>query len=111
MRIAEGTQVDAQALSTWRSGAASVRPRMEVRSRGRMVTNPPKPHLSRAQGSQSDFSPRGEIPSLSPSVQAQLGERLRLAYDALSADETHVPDRFVELLERLDRATAEGSQS
>lgn len=42
-------------------------------------------------------------PRLSRQVQAQLGERLRVFYEALKLGEQPVPDRFIEIINRLDQ--------
>jgi hypothetical protein len=42
-------------------------------------------------------------PRLSPSVQAQLGRRLRDFYTALALGEQPVPQHFIELINRLDQ--------
>ena len=42
-------------------------------------------------------------PRLSPAVQAQLGRRLRAFYEALALGEQPVPDRFIEIINRLDQ--------
>lgn len=50
-----------------------------------------------------DTGDRSDAPSLSPSVQAQLGQRLRSFYEALALGEQPVPDRFIEIINRLDQ--------
>jgi Anti-sigma factor NepR len=45
----------------------------------------------------------GKSPALTPSVQAQIGQRLRQFYDALALGEQPVPDRFIEIINRLDQ--------
>lgn len=50
-------------------------------------------------------------PALSRSVQAQIGQRLRQFYDALALGEQPVPDRFIEIINRLDGAKEEKQQS
>ena len=50
-------------------------------------------------------------PGLSRSVQSQLGQRLRHFYESLALGETPVPDRFIELINRLDEMTAEKKPS
>jgi len=50
-------------------------------------------------------------PALSRSVQAQIGQRLRQFYDALALGEQPVPDRFIEIINRLDGAKGEKQQS
>jgi hypothetical protein len=44
---------------------------------------------------------------LSRRLQAQLGERLRAYYDQLAFGEQPVPDRFIEIIGRLDHGHAE----
>ena len=44
-----------------------------------------------------------DSPRLSPSVQAQLGRRLRDFYSALALGEQPVPQHFIELINRLDQ--------
>jgi hypothetical protein len=39
---------------------------------------------------------------LSRNVQAQIGQRLRAFYDALALGEQPVPDRFIEIIGRLN---------
>jgi hypothetical protein len=46
---------------------------------------------------------RGAGPSLNRAVQAQLGQRLRHFYEALALGEQPVPDRFIEIINRLDQ--------
>ena len=50
-------------------------------------------------------------PALSRSVQAQIGQRLRQFYDALALGEQPVPDRFIEIITRLDGVKGEKQQS
>ncbi len=50
-------------------------------------------------------------PALSRSVQAQLGQRLRQFYETLALGEQPVPDRFIEIINRLDERTPEKQQS
>lgn len=52
-----------------------------------------------------------DSPALSRSVQAQIGQRLRQFYDALALGEQPVPDRFIEIINRLDGVKAEKQQS
>ncbi|WP_262272612.1 NepR family anti-sigma factor [Microvirga yunnanensis] len=54
---------------------------------------------------------KSDSPALSPSVQAQIGQRLRQFYDALALGEQPVPDRFIEIINRLDGAKGEKQQS
>ena len=44
-----------------------------------------------------------DSPRLSAAVQAQLGQRLRAFYEALALGEQPVPDRFIEIINRLDQ--------
>ncbi|WP_247654353.1 MULTISPECIES: NepR family anti-sigma factor [Microvirga] len=48
---------------------------------------------------------------MSSSVQAQIGQRLRQFYDALALGEQPVPDRFIEIINRLDGVKGEKQQS
>ena len=50
-------------------------------------------------------------PSLSRSVQIQLGQRLRHFYEALALGETPVPDRFIDIINRLDERMMEKKPS
>jgi Anti-sigma factor NepR len=50
-------------------------------------------------------------PALSRSVQAQLGQRLRQFYETLALGEQPVPDRFIEIINRLDERMPEKQQS
>ena len=50
-------------------------------------------------------------PGLTRSVQAQLGQRLRHFYKSLAIGETPVPDRFIDIINRLDEMTAEKKPS
>ncbi|MBZ6078166.1 NepR family anti-sigma factor [Microvirga puerhi] len=50
-------------------------------------------------------------PALTRSVQAQLGMRLRQFYESLALGETPVPDRFIEIINRLDQGVPEKQQS
>jgi len=50
-------------------------------------------------------------PALSRSVQTQLGQRLRQFYEALALGEQPVPDRFIDIINRLDERTPEKQQS
>jgi hypothetical protein len=55
----------------------------------------------------------GSAPSkarLSRQVQAQLGQRLRAFYDALAFGEQPVPDRFIEIIDRLNQGRTESRQ-
>ena len=51
-----------------------------------------------------------DSPRLSPAVQAQLGQRLRAFYEALALGEQPVPDRFIEIINRLDQGVNEPRQ-
>jgi hypothetical protein len=46
-------------------------------------------------------------PRLTRSVQAQIGERLRMFYETLQLGEEPVPERFIEIIGRLDEAPQE----
>ncbi|MCB5173771.1 MULTISPECIES: NepR family anti-sigma factor [Microvirga] len=50
-------------------------------------------------------------PALTRSVQAQLGQRLRQFYESLALGEQPVPDRFIEIINRLDQGQPEKKQS
>jgi len=50
-------------------------------------------------------------PALSRSVQAQIGQRLRQFYETLALGEQPVPDRFIEIINRLDERKPEKQQS
>lgn len=54
---------------------------------------------------------RSSSPALTRSVQAQIGQRLRQFYDALALGEQPVPDRFIEIINRLDGVKGEKQQS
>jgi hypothetical protein len=54
---------------------------------------------------------KSDSPALSPSVQAQIGQRLRQFYDALALGEQPVPERFIEIINRLDQRAPEKQQS
>jgi hypothetical protein len=54
---------------------------------------------------------KSSSPALSRSVQAQLGQRLRQFYEALALGEQPVPDRFIEIINRLDERKPETQQS
>jgi hypothetical protein len=53
----------------------------------------------------------GTSPALTRSVQAQLGQRLRQFYESLALGEQPVPDRFIEIINRLDQGHPEKKQS
>jgi hypothetical protein len=50
-------------------------------------------------------------PALTRSVQTQLGQRLRQFYDALALGEQPVPDRFIEIINRMNEEMPEKKQS
>jgi hypothetical protein len=50
-------------------------------------------------------------PALSRSVQSQLGQRLRQFYESLALGEQPVPDRFIEIINRLDEGKPEKKRS
>lgn len=54
-------------------------------------------------GSGSGEPPSVSTPLLNRAVQAQLGQRLRHFYESLALGEQPVPDRFIELINRLDQ--------
>ncbi len=54
---------------------------------------------------------KSSSPALSRSVQAQIGQRLRQFYETLALGEQPVPDRFIEIINRLDERTPEKQQS
>ncbi|MBB4039168.1 hypothetical protein GGR34_000803 [Microvirga flocculans] len=54
---------------------------------------------------------RSGSPALSRSVQAQIGQRLRQFYETLALGEQPVPDRFIEIINRLDEVKREKQQS
>jgi hypothetical protein len=60
---------------------------------------------------ESDIQNPTHQPRLSPQVQAQLGQRLRVFYETLKLGEQPVPDRFIELINRLDDAPPEEKRS
>ena len=47
---------------------------------------------------------RAASPRLTRAVQAQIGERLRLFYETLNLGEEPVPERFIEIIDRLAEA-------
>jgi len=53
----------------------------------------------------------GKYPTLTRSVQVQLGQRLRQFYESLALGEQPVPDRFIEIINRLDQGQPEKKQS
>jgi hypothetical protein len=50
---------------------------------------------------------RTTTPTLNQSVQKQIGQRLRHVYDALAIGEQPVPDRLIEIIDRLAKARPE----
>ncbi len=54
---------------------------------------------------------KSSSPALSRSVQTQLGQRLRQFYESLALGEQPVPDRFIEIINRLDDGKPEKQQS
>jgi Anti-sigma factor NepR len=54
---------------------------------------------------ESDIHNPTHQPRVSRQVQAQLGQRLRIFYETLKLGEQPVPDRFIELINRLDEAS------
>jgi hypothetical protein len=50
-------------------------------------------------------------PALSRSVQTQIGQRLRQFYETLALGEQPVPDRFIEIINRLEERKPEKHQS
>lgn len=64
-----------------------------------------------AAGAEPGFLKPTATPRLSRQVQAQLGERLRVFYEALKLGEQPVPDRFIEIINRLDQAESQEKQS
>ena len=52
-----------------------------------------------------------KTPALTRSVQTQLGQRLRQFYEALALGEQPVPERFIEIISRLDQGSPEKKQS
>ena len=54
---------------------------------------------------------KSSSPALSRSVQAQLGQRLRQFYESLALGEQPVPERFIEIINRLDDTRPEKQQS
>lgn len=54
---------------------------------------------------------KSSSPTLSRSVQAQIGQRLRQFYEALALGEQPVPDRFIEIINRLDERKPEKQKS
>lgn len=69
------------------------------------ITGETKPHM------QADLAPQKKDARLGKDVQAKIGQQLRALYDDVVSQ--GVPDRFVDLLSRLDSASipAEASNS
>ena len=66
--------------------------------------------------SQQDLEPvpglsKSSSPVLTRSVQAQIGQRLRQFYESLALGEQPVPDRFIEIINRLDERKPEKQSS
>jgi hypothetical protein len=75
-----------------------------ARSKKRKPTKPaPKPAGAVGASASNPLT----RPGLSRRLQAQLGERLRAYYDQLAFGEQPVPDRFIEIIGRLDHGHAE----
>jgi Anti-sigma factor NepR len=71
----------------------------------------PRQPGSHASSSEPGFLDPSATPRLSRSVQAQLGERLRLFYETLKLGEQPVPERFIEIIRRLEQAEPRENQS
>jgi hypothetical protein len=71
----------------------------------------PFPSESSSAGNGSGGSPAVSTPLLNRAVQAQLGQRLRHFYESLALGEQPVPDRFIELINRLDQSHLDQGQS
>jgi hypothetical protein len=56
-----------------------------------------------AAGETSSGSISRSKPLLGRALQAQLGQRLRHFYESLALGEQPVPDRFIEIINRLDQ--------
>ena len=65
----------------------------------------PSPSSGSAKGGSGSSNPR-----LTPQVQAQLGQRLPAFYEALALRRQPVPDRFIEIINRLDEGRPESRQ-
>jgi hypothetical protein len=80
-----------------------------------MAQDDPMKAKSQEDASLEEFEPvpgmKQTSPALTRSVQAQLGQRLRQFYESLSLGETPVPDRFIEIINRLDQRMPEKQQS
>jgi hypothetical protein len=74
--------------------------------------DPPNPSSKPRSAEESAAgSPSSSTPLLNRSVQAQLGQRLRHFYESLALGEQPVPDRFIELIDRLDQNHLDQGQS
>jgi hypothetical protein len=73
--------------------------------------NAPSPSESRPTGTGSADTSSGSTPLLNRAVQAQLGQRLRHFYESLALGEQPVPDRFIELINRLDQNSLDQGHS
>jgi hypothetical protein len=62
------------------------------------------------RGDAPNGSPAGSKPLLNRAVQAQIGQRLRHFYESLALGEQPVPDRFIELINRLDQTRLDHSE-
>ncbi|MBB3017900.1 hypothetical protein FHR70_000940 [Microvirga lupini] len=69
------------------------------------------PHIMRDEDTETVPGLHGSSPALSRSVQAQIGQRLRQFYETLALGEQPVPDRFIEIINRLDERKPEKHQS
>jgi hypothetical protein len=70
-------------------------------------------HHQRKQHTPTSETSGSSVPAnarLSRQVQAQLGQRLRAFYEALALGEQPVPDRFIEIINRLDDGRDESRQ-
>jgi hypothetical protein len=69
--------------------------------------DPKKPGLSATREDPArnarDGRNSGSTPLLGRSVQVQLGQRLRHFYESLALGEQPVPDRFIDIINRLDQ--------
>jgi hypothetical protein len=75
-----------------------------------MTTKNPK-HMPQYETEPVPGLRKSSSPALSRSVQAQLGQRLRQFYESLALGEQPVPDRFIEIINRLDERKPEKQQS
>jgi hypothetical protein len=60
------------------------------------------------QRKKTDVRGSETVVKLGPDIKAKIGQQLRLMYSEIV--EQGVPDRFVEMLKRLDDATEQGSK-